>query len=92
MKYTVKPSGKFKKDLRQAEKRGCDIAKITEAIKILANGEALPPEYKDHLLSGNYAGKRECHIGPDWLLVYEIYKSDLILYLVRTGSHSDLFS
>ncbi len=92
MKYTVKPSGKFKRDLKLAKKRGYDIDKITKAIKILASGDPLPSKYNDHPLSGDYEGKRECHIEPDWLLVYEIYESDLILYLFRNGTHSDLFS
>lgn len=92
MKYTIKPSGKFKKDLKLAKKRGYDIEKISTVIKILASGESLPPEYNDHSLSGNYSGKRECHIEPDWLLIYEIYETDLILYLFRNGTHSDLFS
>ncbi len=91
MKYTVKPSKKFQKDLKRAKKRGYDIDLITEVIKILANGEALPKKYNDHKLSGNYAGCRECHITPDWLLIYEIADNELILYLTRTGTHSDLF-
>ena len=82
MKYTV---------LKRAEKRGYNLALLTEAIKILANGEELPARYRDHNLSGNYVKFRECHITPDWLLVYELTESDLILYLTRTGTHSDLF-
>lgn len=91
MKYTLKPSSKFQKDLKRAEKRGYDLSLITEVIKILASGEALPAKYKDHNLSGNYAGYKECHITPDWLLIYALTESDLILYLTRTGTHSDLF-
>lgn len=91
MKYTVKPSSKFQKDLRRIEKRGFNIALLTVVIKIIANGEELPAKYNDHNLSGNYAKCRECHITPDWLLVYELTESDLILYLTRTGTHSDLF-
>lgn len=91
MKYTIKPSTRFQKDLKRAEKRGYDLSLLTEVIKILASGEILPPKYKDHSLSGNYAGYRECHITPDWLLIYELTQSDLILYLTRTGTHSDLF-
>lgn len=92
MKYKVTPSRKFKKDYSLAQKRGYNITKLTEVVKMLANGETLPAKYKDHPLTGNFAGRRECHIEPDWLLVYEIYDDDLILYLFRTGSHSDLFS
>lgn len=89
MKYTVKPSTKFQKDLKRVEKRGYNLALLTEAIKMLANGEELPAKYRDHNLSGNYASCRECHITPDWLLIYELTESELILFLTRT--HSDLF-
>jgi mRNA interferase YafQ len=91
MKYTVKPSNMFQKDLKRVEKRGYDLSLITEVIKTLARGEPLHVKYKDHNLSGNYAGCKECHITPDWLLIYELTESDLILYLTRTGTHSDLF-
>lgn len=91
MKYTVKPTSKFQKDLKKAQKRGYDISLLTDIIKKLANGEALPEKNRDHSLSGDYAGCRECHITPDWLLIYEIDNGELILYLTRTGSHSDLF-
>lgn len=60
-------------------------------MQILANGETLPPKYKDHELKGNYQGHRECHIEPDWLLIYKIENDILILTLTRTGTHSDLF-
>ena len=62
-----------------------------KAITILAEGNALPPEYRDHALNGNYSGCRECHIALDWLLVYEIVDRELLLYLTRTGTHSDIF-
>ncbi len=91
MKYTVKPTTKFQKDLKRAQKRGYDISLLTEIIKKLANGETLPEKNRDHSLIGDYAGCRECHITPDWLLIYEIDNGELILYLTRTGSHSDLF-
>ena len=64
---------------------------LTEIIKKLARGEQLPEKNKDHSLSGDYVGCRECHITPDWLLIYEIDNGELILYLTRTGTHSDLF-
>lgn len=91
MIYTVRPTARFQKDLKRAHKRGYDISLITDIIKKLANGEPLPPKNKDHALIGNFAGCRECHITPDWLLIYEIDNEELILYLTRTGTHSDLF-
>ena len=91
MKYEVKPSNQFKKDLKLAAKRGYKIELLTDVVKKLANGETLDPKYKDHPLSGNFGFYRECHIQPDWLLIYEIDGCELILYLTRTGTHSDLF-
>lgn len=89
--YKIRPSTKFQKDLKKVQKRGYDISLLTTVLNILANGESLPQKYKDHNLSGNYKGCRECHITPDWLLIYEILNDELILYLTRTGTHSDLF-
>ena len=91
MMYTIKPTTKFQKDLKRVQKRGYDISLLSEVIKKLANGEQLPAKNKDHLLSGDYAGCRECHVTPDWLLIYEVVDETLILYLTRTGTHSDLF-
>ncbi len=91
MSYTVKPTTRFQKDLKRIQKRGYDIPLLTDIIKKLANGEQLSEKNKDHPLSGDYIGCRECHITPDWLLIYEIDNGELILYLTRTGSHSDLF-
>ena len=91
MKYEVKPSNQFKKDLKLAVKRGYKIELLTDVIKKLANGDVLDPKYKDHQLSGNFGFYRECHIQPDWLLIYEIDGEQLILLLSRTGTHSDLF-
>ena len=91
MKYEVKSTTRFQKDLKLIQKRGYDISLLTAVIKKLANGEALPEKYKDHSLSGNYKGCRECHITPDWLLIYEVFEGKLILYLTRTGTYSDLF-
>lgn len=91
MKYEVKPSNQFKKDLKLAAKRGYKIELLTDVIKKLANGEVLDPKYKDHQLSGNFGFYRECHIQPDWLLIYEIDGEQPILLLSRTGTHSDLF-
>ena len=91
MKYNIVPSNKFKKDLKLAIKRGYDISLLEIIVDTLANGQKLPTRNKDHALSGNYSNCRECHITSDWLLVYEISESELILYLTKTGSHSDLF-
>lgn len=91
MKYIVKPTTKFQKDLKRIYKRGYDISLLTNIIKKLADGEPLPERNRDHNLGGDYVGCRECHITPDWLLIYEVNNGELILYLTRTGSHSDLF-
>ena len=90
-KYRIVQTGKFKKDLKTAIKRGYNIALLEVVIDILATGQELPAKYKDHALIGNYKGCRECHITPDWLLIYEIDGNELFLYLTRTGTHSDLF-
>ncbi len=89
--YTIKPTTKFQKDLKRLKKRGYDISILTDVIKKLASGEKLPPKNKNHFLTGNYSGCRECHVTPDWLLIYEVVDDLLILYLTRTGTHSDLF-
>ncbi|MCF0247256.1 MAG: type II toxin-antitoxin system YafQ family toxin [Synergistes sp.] len=89
--YNIRPSAKFQRDLKRIKKRGYDISLLTEILKKLAAGVSLPPKNRDHSLSGEYEGCRECHITPDWLLVYEVDGNTLILYLIRTGSHSDLF-
>ncbi len=91
MKYEVVPSKQFRKDIKLAQKRGCNLENVRNIIKKLANGETLDAKYSDHLLTGNYVGFRECHISPDWLLVYRIEKNELRLFLFRTGTHSDLF-
>lgn len=91
MKYRIKYTKKFKKDVKRVQKRGYRIPLLTEVIKKLASGEKLPARYHDHQLTGNYEGCRECHITPDWLLIYEIAEDELFLYLTRTGTHSDLF-
>lgn len=91
MKYEIIPSNQFKKDLRLAQKRGYDINRLKEVVLSLANGETLDTKYRDHFLSGNYSEFRECRIQPDWLLIYQIKDKKLILFLARTGSHSDLF-
>lgn len=91
--YTVKFTSKFKKDYKLYQKRGYDMDKIKKVISLIASGtnqDTLINEYKDHSLKGNWKGFRECHILPDWLLVYEIVEDTLVLSLARTGSHSDL--
>lgn len=91
MKYKIVPSTKFKRDLKIAIKRGYDISLLNLVIETLANGDILSEKYHDHALSGNFVGCRECHITPDWLLVYELSDVEVLLYLTRTGTHSDLF-
>lgn len=88
---TIKYQSAFKKDYKRIVKRGYDIRLLEEVISILANREPLPEKFRDHSLLGKYTGCRECHITPDWLLIYEIDGDELILYLTRTGAHSDLF-
>ncbi|MBQ9385118.1 MAG: type II toxin-antitoxin system YafQ family toxin [Ruminiclostridium sp.] len=90
MKYDIKPTAAFKKDLRLMEKQNKDIGLIKAVITMLANGEALPKEYRDHSLTGNMKHYRECHIQPDWIMIYRYFENELILSLTRTGSHSDL--
>ena len=89
--YKLRPTTGFQKDLKRIQKRGYDLSLLTEVLKKLANGEALPEKNRDHPLAGSYTGCRECHVAPDWLLIYEISHDELILYLTRTGTHSDLF-
>lgn len=85
----INSSGRFKKDLRICQKRGYDLRLLEAVIDILRIPDQLPIQNKDHFLKGDYLGRRECYIAPDWLLIYEIYEDEL--YLVRTGTHSDLF-
>ena len=88
---TIKYQSAFKKDYKRIKKRGYDTRLLEKVVGLLAEGQPLPPEYRDHVLIGDYSGCRECHITPDWLLVYEVVERDLLLYLMRTGTHSDLF-
>lgn len=81
----------FKKDYKKAMKKNLKIELLDEIIRKLANHEALPEKNRDHPLSGTWTGFRECHISPDWLLIYRITEEALVLTLSRTGSHSDLF-
>ena len=90
-KYTVKLTSKFKKDYKTAQKRNLDMQELETVVTKLANGEQLDEKYQDHPLSGQWKGHRECHINPDWLLIYYYNDDVLVLTLARTGSHSDLF-
>ena len=90
-KYTVKTTSQFKKDFKLAMKRGLNIDLLETVIATLALGEPLPDKNKDHALTGNWIGHRECHILPNWLLVYRLEDEVLVLTLTRTGTHSDLF-
>ncbi len=91
MKYGIAMTSTFKKDLKLAKRRGYDLTLLGNVVDTIAKGQPLDEKYRDHYLSGNYKGCRECHITPDWLLIYEITEKELILYLTRTGTHSDLF-
>ncbi len=93
MIYKIKRSSQFKKDFKTIVKRGYDLTELENVIRILKNGGVLPEKYKDHPLknSKEYLDCRELHIEPDWLLVYKYYDNQVILYLMRTGTHSDLF-
>lgn len=90
-KYIVKTTTQFKKDFKLAKKRGLKMELLREVITVLAMGETLPEKNKDHALAGNWIGHRECHILPNWLLVYRLEDEVLVLTLTRTGTHSDLF-
>lgn len=87
----LKFTSKFKKDYRRVKRQGNDLRKLKAVLLVLQSGEGLPPENHDHDLSGSYAGHRECHIDPDWLLIYRVESDALTLTAVRTGSHADLF-
>jgi mRNA interferase YafQ len=91
MNLDVISSSRFRKDLKRVMSRGYDMSLLDGVVETLALEKPLPPKNRDHTLSGDYAGCRECHIAPDWLLIYEIDKEVLALYLTRTGTHSDLF-
>ena len=84
-------SNQFKKDYKKAIKRHNDVEELFKVIELLKNQQPLPPEKRDHALTGDYSGYRECHVHPDFLLVYKVDDSQLQLYLYRTGTHADLF-
>jgi mRNA interferase YafQ len=85
----IRRTGQFKRDIKRMEKRGKDFSELRRVIELLATGEPLEPRHRDHPLSGGYSGSRDCHIEPDWVLIYERTKDELLL--IRTGTHSDLF-
>ena len=93
MNYGIRQSSKFKKDLKICIKRGLNVKEFEEVLRLLQSGAVLPAKYKDHQLqpSSSYKNCRELHIEPDWLLIYKYSNENVILYLVRTGTHSDLF-
>lgn len=91
MIYDVVITHQCKKDIKKASKQGKNIDLLFEVVDRLSDGEILEPKYRDHKLSGQYEGKRECHIEPDFLLIYQICEKKIVLYLVRVGSHSVLF-
>ncbi len=88
---TINYSARFRKDYKTVKKRGYNTALLEEVLDILCEEQPLPPKYRDHALTGNFTGHRECHITPDWLLIYKIEADELLLSLTRTGTHSDLF-
>ena len=90
MKYAIRQTARYRKSLRRMIRRGKDIEKIVSVVSMLAKGEPLPPQCKDHALVGDLAGLRDCHVENDWVLLYQIKEDILILTLTDTGTHSDL--
>lgn len=90
-KYDLERSPRFEREVRKAEERGLKTEELDAVVEKLRKGERLEPNRKDHPLHGKYKGYRECHINSDWLLVYRKYEDKLVLFLYRTGTHSDLF-
>ena len=91
MKYDIIITNSCKRDIKRASKQGKNIDLLFDVVDQLSEGKALDSKYKDHKLNGRYEGKRECHIEPDFLLIYQIAEKEIVLYLVRVGSHSELF-
>ena len=88
---TIKYQAAFRRDYKRIVRRGYDVRLLENVVQLLAEEKPLPEKHRDHALSGDYVGCRECHITPDWLLIYEISRGELMLCLTRTGTHSDLF-
>lgn len=91
MQYEIKVKGSFKRAYKRCLKRGFDPTFLTEVLRILSETGTLPAQYRPHKLVGKYANLWECHIQPDWLLVWEQHDDELVLILIDTGTHSDLF-
>ena len=91
IRYDLEYGGKFLKDLKLAKRRGLDLGELKAVTDMLQEGKRLPAKHRDHPLTGNYKGYRECHINPDWLLIYSKKETLRIITLYRTGTHSDLF-
>ena len=91
MKYDIQSTSEFRRGYKAAKKRGYNMDKLARVIDMLADGKQLPESNRDHQLTGNFDNCRECHIEPDWLLIYRIDKGNLVLMLIATGTHSDLF-
>lgn len=89
--YKIVYTNRMKKDAKLMQKRGKDLGKLVKVLSLLASGKPLPIQYKDHSLTDNLQDFRECHIEPDWLLMYQIYEDTLILSATATGTHVDLF-
>lgn len=89
--YKISYTNRMKKDVKRAKKRGKDISKLVDVLSLLQTGEPLPENFNDHQLTGDLKDFRECHIEPNWLLLYQIFEDELILSATATGTHSDLF-
>lgn len=89
--YKIVYTNRMKRDVKLAKKRGKDLNKLVNVLSLLAKGHSLSAQFKDHALTGNLHDFRECHIEPDWLLIYQIYEDTLVLSATATGSHADLF-
>ena len=90
-KLTIVYTTKMKRDAKRMEKRGKDMSKLIVALDLLASKTSMPKKYRDHPLKGEWSDYRECHIEPNWLLIYQIFEDKLILSASGTGTHSDLF-
>lgn len=85
----IRRTGQFKRDVKRMQRQGKELDKLKTVLEMLVKGEPLPAKYRDHVLVGQYRGTRECHLEADWLLIYELAETEIVL--VRTGAHSDLF-
>jgi len=88
---TFSRTSQFKKDVKRMDKRGSDMAKLKIVMEVLIEGDSLPEQFKDHPLRGQFAGSRDCHIEPDWVLIYALSEKGTHVCFERTGTHSDLF-